>query len=1722
MNTFKPRLARKLTAVGVLAALMFGLAGPVQAATPDIVAVMLTQVTGTAPFDADDAAGNDSSGGNTVVRTNDTVQYNTQVTTGSAGAPATHILLDLPKGEQAPAALPPYCLSGSSVSPAMADPKGGTTASTWASLPAQTIDCVLGDLPPGSAQAYPLYAKVRPEVPNGTTLSPVDATVVSGSTQMTTGKVTHSVSAKASFDMALGYSTNPNGAAVWGPNQVACPTDPVGCYQTHSIAVMGSVPTGGRGASPLLSGFSFTIDLSAKGIYGSQITSDPEWIAAGAGAEAKYRPVIPATYGDGCLRNSSTGAGPYSVIGYNGAAKADENRSVRNSGTISCSMNSTTGVLTVTVTGADTSGWTYPTTTNLGKPLPSDRAYVFSKEFGIDIPIQTIKDLGTQTTSPSGASVWTLAQTVAVSELKAKSLSGATLANTPFTKVDNNYKTSSIVAKNEGAADSFWVGVPNTRGNTDPNLFSPSYGVWEGLPGQTDRYSGDGVLLKDQVGLINHNVDLRTMDSGYGDLSCAVWDNKLLALAADDYPANSLLLQNAASGGAAVWVSGAYDSTGASIDIPGLEIQYGYSPTFGNNAASTCNNADSTIGWFTSPTNAAFGNDPVRAADGTYTGVNKVRVLMKTPVLNRSVMNLAIAVRNISTKTTGATLPFYASWKPIRQYANIAAGVADAGTVWNTSTYSTGGTGSTAQAGGGGGRVLVGSATSSIKTEVQDLSSAWTSGTPAYVAGTVVQARLSPALSTPVDTDKSYPTTVEACLPDGASYVAGSASVAPGTASVVYSGTSGTSVSCGLDMTYMSWNLGRRVPNTVIPPVTFAYRIDATTVNGTLSIPAAVTVTGDPSPAVNRTDTANFQVMSPVGIKIARIATKPVIEVNAASSLVTPRTMTWTTKFSNMNAPAGVSNVEVVEVLPRNGYGSTHFTGTFTLNSVAVVSGTGVTLEYAVNPTLSINATGTPSAVTWTATAPTTPAGWDAVTGVRIKRAGPFVPGDDLSVRFVATPMNNNGGDVYTGQVAGKAAGLAGNVGPLETSVQVVASTIGNRAWIDQDKDGIQDAGEKGLAGQKVTLTGTDSLGNTIAPATDTTDANGYYGFGRLASGTYSVDFDKASLDSRFLSVTKALANAGTNDSCAASTAKCTVTLLRGEDRADIDLGVTAVTALTLSTTASPASGVFIAPKDTVTFTMTVKNTGQQPFTSTTAVDTISPEYTLVAGSIVPSVGSASATVSPTSSKITWTGPLAAGATATVTFKATVDQDTAEDTDLTSALTGSGTWFGGVQTSTCDPANAPASCRTLHTVAWPHLVMTTTVARPVSDGTNLAKLGENLSYTTVMKNVGKVPVINKTGNVQVPVQNDLATDGASTALDFGLAATPLAPSASTAAAAKVFYQVTQDDMDWGNIMATTDGSATTAAGYRADADQIVTDQPLDQTRSLAMHADITDDSNDGIAQVGEELIYRFKVVNTGTVSVDAPSITDTYLKGRKVGITPEHTFDGRISPAEAVTFISRPVVVGAADKATGSITVAPYASGADRLKVAVKSNTDEVIIDTPSASGLDLVKRATDAGKDGFADLNEKLTYTFTVTNNSDVDFHAVGITDPMLAAAGVAINAPAGFNGVLAPRQSATFTSGPYTVDAADLTAGTVKNTATATAQDSLNAAVASNDSSVSLPTATTPVIVKTGSGAGPADSLSWETPGPAMLRGAAGGLLGAAALCMLFLAYRRRRKAL
>ncbi len=122
-------------------------------------------------------------------------------------------------------------------------------------------------------------------------------------------------------------------------------------------------------------------------------------------------------------------------------------------------------------------------------------------------------------------------------------------------------------------------------------------------------------------------------------------------------------------------------------------------------------------------------------------------------------------------------------------------------------------------------------------------------------------------------------------------------------------------------------------------------------------------------------------------------------------------------------------------------------------------------------------------------------------------------------------------------------------------------AAIGDRVWIDIDKDGVQDAGEPNVSGVKVNLL--NSSGTTIG--TQTTDGSGNYLFTNLTPGTYSIQFDLSTLPAGYTPTIQnaAIATTQTDSDANPLTGATVQTVLdSGETDLSWDMGIKANVAI--------------------------------------------------------------------------------------------------------------------------------------------------------------------------------------------------------------------------------------------------------------------------------------------------------------------------------------------------------------------------------------------------------------------------------------------------------------------------------------------------------------------------------------------------------------------------------
>ena len=234
-------------------------------------------------------------------------------------------------------------------------------------------------------------------------------------------------------------------------------------------------------------------------------------------------------------------------------------------------------------------------------------------------------------------------------------------------------------------------------------------------------------------------------------------------------------------------------------------------------------------------------------------------------------------------------------------------------------------------------------------------------------------------------------------------------------------------------------------------------------------------------------------------------------------------------------------------------------------------------------------------------------------------------------------------------------------------------------------------------------------------------------------------------------------------------------------------MSVTVLTpALTITKTASASAAV---PGATVGYTITVTDSGQTPYTGATVTD----DLTGVLGNAAYNGGAAATTgtVSYTSPALTWTGNLAVGATATITYSVTVDNPDTGSKVMTN------TAVSAAAGSSCPAGSGNAACTATVTVLTPALTITKTA--------NIATAtpGGTVGYTITVTDSGQTPYTGATftddltgvlGNAAYNA-NAAATAGT---VSYTSPALTWTGNLAVGATATITYSVTVDNPDTGS------------------------------------------------------------------------------------------------------------------------------------------------------------------------------------------------------------------------------------------------------------------------------------------------------------------------------------
>jgi len=487
-------------------------------------------------------------------------------------------------------------------------------------------------------------------------------------------------------------------------------------------------------------------------------------------------------------------------------------------------------------------------------------------------------------------------------------------------------------------------------------------------------------------------------------------------------------------------------------------------------------------------------------------------------------------------------------------------------------------------------------------------------------------------------------------------------------------------------------------------------------------------------------------------------------------------------------------------------------------------------------------------------------------------------------------------------------------------------------------------------------------------------------GASETCTGTYTVTQGDVNTGS----VTNTATASGTNpQDTAVTSASSSVTVLAS--------GATSSLSLTKSTTSTG----YASAGDTIPYSYLVTNTG------TTTESNIAVSDNLVATVTCPS------------------SSLAGGASETCTGSYTVTQADVDAGSVTNTATASGT---NPQDTAVTSASSSVTVDASNATSTLSLTKSTT-------STGYASAGDTIPYSYLVTNTG-------------------TTTESNIAVSDNLVATVTCPDSSLAPGASETctgsYSVTQADVDAGSVTNTATASATDdQSSTVSSAPDSLTVLASGATASLSLAKSTT---STGYGKAGDTIPFSYLVTNTGTTTESNVAVSDNLVATVSCP-------DSSLAPGASETCTGT-YTATQADVDAGSVTNTATASGTDPLDTTITSATSSVTVDASNAtSTLSLAKSTTSTG---YAKAGDTIPFSYRVTNTGTTTETNIAVSDNLIAT----VTCP---HSSLAPGASETCT-GTYTATQADVDAGSVTNTASASGTNPQDTAVTSATSSVTV----------------------------------------------------------
>jgi large repetitive protein len=710
-----------------------------------------------------------------------------------------------------------------------------------------------------------------------------------------------------------------------------------------------------------------------------------------------------------------------------------------------------------------------------------------------------------------------------------------------------------------------------------------------------------------------------------------------------------------------------------------------------------------------------------------------------------------------------------------------------------------------------------------------------------------------------------------------------------------------------------------------------AYDGDAAATTGSVSYSSPdLTWTGDLSPGGSATFTYSVTVDNPdTGGKLV-INT---VSSSAAGSTCPPGTTTT------------ACQVTIPVLTPALTIAKTASTATAapgqTITYTVTVTDSGQT-PYA-GATFTDDLSGTASDAAYNGDAAAT-AGSVAYAAPDLTWTGNLSPGDSATVTYSVTVHNpDTGGHVLTNIVTSTTLDNNCPSGSTDTrctaTVDVSGFTIVNTASTATTTPGgtvgytitATNSGQAALAGATLTTDlapvlddatydgdGTASAG-TVALSGDGQSLTwtGNLAIGATVTITYSVTVNNPDTGDKTLTNTVRSATPGSTCPASSTNPACTATT------------TVLVPGLTITNTPSTSAAT---PGATVGYTLTIANTGQTSYTNVTVTDDLTGVLGDAGynGDAVATGG----TITYASPVLTWTGTLAPGASAIVTFSATVDNPDSGDklmiSDVASAAAG----------STCPPGTTTAPCRSTVVILTPGLEIVSTA------DASTAVPGGTVHYTITITDIGQTPYTGATvADSLARLLDDAAYNGDAAATVGSVSyASPVLSwtgSLTPGAAVTITFSATVSNPDTGDRVLST-AITSTATGNNCPSGST---DPHCTTSIPVSIVTITNTASTSTATPGTTVTYTVTVSNSGQAD-----ITDGVFTLPLSDVLDDATYNNdAVATAGIVSFASSELTWDG-DLTAGESATIRFTVTVDNPDTGNKALTDTIASTTPGST----------------------------------------------------------------------------------------------------------------------------------------------------------------------------